>query len=165
MRSPLLIKSPGGLVVEITDGTADYNRERYRLSFFYDLAKTAVIRMAFALSKELEDHGAAAVSLTPGFLRSEMMLEHFGVTEDNWRDAIAADRTFALSETPAYVGRAVAALAADTQVRRWSGQSVTSGQLAKIYGFTDLDGSRPDVWRFIVEGREQHAEVDLDDYR
>ena len=112
----LLIRRPGGLVVEMTDGTLEYNAANYRLSTFYDLAKTSVIRLAFAQGKELAPHGCTAVALTPGWMRSEMMLEAYGVTEDNWRDAAARNPHFAaISETPRFVGRAVAALAADPE--------------------------------------------------
>ncbi|HEY0693702.1 MAG TPA: SDR family oxidoreductase, partial [Kribbella sp.] len=139
---PLMIKSPGGLVVEMTDGTDEYNATNYRVSFFYDLAKAAVSRMAFALAHELQPHGGTAVLLTPGWLRSEAMLDGYGVTESNWRDATKITPHFAISESPAYVGRAVAALAQDAEVSRWNGKSLSSGQLAKVYGFTDLDGSQ-----------------------
>ena len=153
---PLLVDRPGGLVVEVSDGTAAYNAGHYRISVFYDLAKVAVNRLAFSLGHELAEYGATAVCITPGFLRSEMMLEAFGVSEGNWRDALAvAPPEFALSESPRYVGRAVAALAADPDRARWNQQSVTSGQLAREYGFTDLDGSQPDVWRFIEENAER----------
>ncbi|GIH68623.1 short-chain dehydrogenase [Sphaerimonospora thailandensis] len=162
---PLLIRRPGGLVVEVTDGTADYNAANYRISFFYDLAKTSVTRMAFAQSRELAPYGATAVSLTPGWMRSEIMLEHYGVTEVNWRDALAAQPHFAISETPAFVGRAVAALAADPQVGRWNGQSLSSGQLAQVYGFTDVDGSRPDAWRYMVEVQDAGKPADVTGYR
>ncbi|WP_182903421.1 SDR family oxidoreductase [Microbispora sp. H10830] len=162
---PLLIRKPGGLVVEVTDGTAEYNAANYRVSFFYDLAKTSVNRMAFAQAKELAPHGATAVSLTPGWLRSELMLEHFGVTEANWRDALARVPHFAISETPAFVGRAVAALAADPEVGRWNGQSLSSGQLAQVYGFTDVDGSRPDCWRYLVEVQDPGRPADVTGYR
>ncbi|MEU8177334.1 SDR family oxidoreductase [Microbispora hainanensis] len=162
---PLLIRKPGGLVVEVTDGTAEYNAANYRVSFFYDLAKTSVNRMAFAQAKELAPHGATAVSLTPGWLRSELMLEHFGVTEANWRDALAKVPHFAISETPAFVGRAVAALAADPEVSRWNGQSLSSGQLAQVYGFTDVDGSRPDCWRYMVEVQDPGRPADVTGYR
>ena len=162
---PLLIKSPGGLVVEVTDGTDEYNATRYRVSFFYDLAKAAVNRMAFALAHELEPYGATAVSLTPGWLRSEFMLEEFGVTESNWRDATKHVPHFAISETPAYVGRAVVALAQDPRVSRWNGQSLSSGQLAKVYGFTDLDGSQPDAWRYMVEVQDPGKPADITGYR
>ncbi|WP_437948530.1 SDR family oxidoreductase [Sorangium sp. So ce296] len=162
---PLLIKRPGGLVVEITDGTADYNAGHYRVAFFYDLAKAAVLRMAFAQAEELRAHGCSAVALTPGWLRSEIMLEHYGVTEESWRDALAKEPHFAISETPAYVGRAVAALAADPEVARWSGQSLSSGQLAKVYGFTDVDGSQPDAWRYLVEVQDAGKPADVTGYR
>jgi NAD(P)-dependent dehydrogenase (short-subunit alcohol dehydrogenase family) len=148
---PLLLRRPGGLVVEVTDGTAAYNAEHYRVSLFYDLAKTTVIRMAWALAQELAPHEASAVALTPGWMRSEAMLEHHDVTESNWRDAIQRTPHFCISESPRYVGRAVAALAADPEASRWSGQSLSSGQLAHVYGFTDLDGTRPDCWRYMVE--------------
>ncbi|MFE7528709.1 SDR family oxidoreductase [Kitasatospora sp. NPDC057542] len=148
---PLLLKHPGGLVVEMTDGTAEYNRDTYRNSFFYDLAKASVLRMAFSLGHELGPRGATALALTPGWMRSEIMLEHFGVTEENWRDALAQEAHFGISESPYYVGRAVAALAADPGVARWNGLSASSGQLALEYGFTDRDGSRPDCWRYLVE--------------
>ncbi|WP_354643092.1 SDR family oxidoreductase [Kitasatospora camelliae] len=161
---PLLLRHPGGLVVEMTDGTAEYNRDRYRNSFFYDLAKASVLRMAFALGRELGPRGATAVALTPGWMRSELMLDHFGVREENWRDAVAAVPHFAVSESPSYTGRAVAALAADPEVARWNGASLSSGQLARTYGFTDLDGSRPDAWRFLVDV-EQDPAADPEAYR
>jgi NAD(P)-dependent dehydrogenase (short-subunit alcohol dehydrogenase family) len=162
---PLLLRRPGGLVVEVTDGTADYNRDHYRNSFFYDLAKTAVLRMAFSLGHELGPRGATAVALTPGWLRSEIMLEHFGVREDNWRDALDKVPHFAISETPRYVGRAVAALAADPDVARHNGASLSSGGLAREYGFTDLDGSRPDAWRYLVEVQDPGKPADTTGYR
>jgi NAD(P)-dependent dehydrogenase (short-subunit alcohol dehydrogenase family) len=162
---PLLLKKPGGLVVEVNDGTAEYNGATYRNSFFYDLAKAAVLRMGFALGHELRPHGATAVSLTPGWLRSEAMLDAFGVTEANWRDAMKFQPHFAISETPAFVGRAVAALAQDADVARWNGLSVSSGQLAKIYGFTDLDGSQPDAWRYVVEVQDRGRPADVTGYR
>ena len=162
---PLLIRRPGGLVVEMTDGTAEYNAANYRLSAFYDLAKTSVIRLAFAQSRDLEPYGGTAVALTPGWLRSEMMLEAFTVTEETWRDALVAQPHFAISETPRYVGRAVAALAADPQLARWSGRSLSSGGLALEYGFTDLDGSRPDCWRYMVEVVDPGRPADTTGYR
>ncbi|MFD5420042.1 SDR family oxidoreductase [Streptomyces sp. NPDC127069] len=162
---PLLLREPGGLVVEMTDGTAEYNATRYRNSFFYDIAKSAVLRMAFALGHELGPRGATAVALTPGWMRSEMMLDAFGVTEANWRDALKEVPHFAISETPSYVGRAVAALAADPEVSRWNGQSLSSGQLAGVYGFTDLDGSRPDAWRYMVEVQDPDRPADTTGYR
>ena len=162
---PVLIKSPGGLVVEMTDGTAEYNNANYRLSLFYDLAKTSVIRMAWAQARELRPHQCTAVALSPGWLRSEMMLDVYGVSEANWRDAAAKQPHFVITETPRYVGRAVAALAADADVVRWSGQSLSSGQLAKVYGFTDLDGSRPDAWRYVVEVQDAGKPADATGYR
>ncbi|MFJ4685443.1 SDR family oxidoreductase [Streptomyces sp. NPDC088789] len=162
---PLLLRRPGGLVVEMTDGTAAYNRDHYRVSFFYDLAKSAVLRMAFALGHEVGPRGATAVALTPGWLRSEIMLEHFGVREDNWRDALTREPHFAISETPRYVGRAVAALAADPDVARFNGQSLSGGGLAQEYGFTDLDGSRPDAWRYVVEVQDPGKPADTTGYR
>jgi len=162
---PLLLKKPGGLVVEVTDGTDEYNKDHYRVSFFYDLAKAAVNRMAFALAHELEPHGATAVSLTPGWLRSEAMLDAYKVTEASWRDATKVQPHFAISETPAFIGRAVAALAADPEVKRWNGKSLSSGELAKVYGFTDADGSRPDAWRYIVEVQDPGKPADVTGYR
>lgn len=162
---PLLIERPGGLLVEVTDGTAEYNADHYRISPFYDLAKVAINRLGWAHAKDLAPHGATALSLTPGWLRSEMMLEHYGAAEENWRDATAKEPDFAISETPRYVGRAVAALAADPDRARWNGQSLSSGQLAQVYGFTDLDGSQPDAWRYITEVREAGKRSDTTGYR
>ena len=162
---PLLIKNPGGLVVEMTDGTAAYNNTKYRVSLFYDLAKTSVIRMAWAQAQELRSHQCTAVALTPGWLRSEMMMDAYGVSEANWRDAIAKQPHFVITETPRYVGRAVAHLAGDPEVGRWSGQSLSSGQLAKVYGFTDLDGSQPDAWRYVVEVQDAGKPADATGYR
>jgi NAD(P)-dependent dehydrogenase (short-subunit alcohol dehydrogenase family) len=162
---PLLIRNPSGLVVEVTDGTAEYNDKNYRLSLFYDLAKTSVIRMAWSQAQELRPHQCTAVALTPGWLRSEMMLDHFGVTEANWRDATVKEPHFVVSETPRYIGRAVACLAADPDVERFSGQSLSSGQLAKVYGFTDVDGSQPDAWRYIREVVEAGLPADATGYR
>ena len=162
---PLMIAQPGGLLVEVTDGTAEYNADHYRLSVFYDLAKVAATRMAWAHAKDLAPHGATAVSITPGWMRSEMMLEHYSVTEENWRDAIAKTPHFAISETPHFVGRAVAALAADPDRARWNGESISSGGLAKVYGFTDLDGSQPDCWRYLTEVQEAGKPADVRGYR
>ncbi len=153
-----MIERSGGLLVEVTDGTLDYNATHYRISAYYDLAKVSINRLAYSQGHELESCGCTAVSLTPGWLRSEMMLEHFGVTEGNWRDAIdpsipsetpKAPPGFAHSESPRYVGRAVAALAADPERKRWNQRSTSSGELARIYGFTDIDGSRPDSWKHL----------------
>ena len=153
---PLLLDRPdGGLVVEVTDGTADYNASRYRISVFYDLAKVAVTRLAFSQGHELAPHRGTAVAITPGWLRSEMMLEAFEATEGDWREAVtrgSAPPGFAVSESPRYVGRAIAALAADPDPSRWNQRSVDSGRLAREYGFTDVDGSRPDFWGYDRDG-------------
>jgi NAD(P)-dependent dehydrogenase (short-subunit alcohol dehydrogenase family) len=163
---PLLIRRPGGLVVEMTDGTREYNDENYRINAFYDLAKASAIRLAFAQGKDLEPHGCAAVALTPGWMRSEMMLEHFRVTEENWRDAASFQPHFAaISESPRFVGRAVAALAADPDVTRHNQGSFSSGGLAKEYGFTDVDGSQPDCWRYMVEVQDPGKPADPTGYR
>lgn len=162
---PLLIRTPGGLAVEVTDGTQDYNSSNYRVSFFYDLAKAANLRMAFALGHELAPHQATAVAVTPGWLRSEAMLEGFGVTEENWLEATERVPHFAISESPAFVGRGVAALAADPDVHRWNGRSLSSGQLSRIYGFTDVDGSRPDAWRYLPEVQDDGRPADVTGYR
>jgi NAD(P)-dependent dehydrogenase (short-subunit alcohol dehydrogenase family) len=162
---PLLLEHEGGLLVELTDGTVEYNATRYRENVFYDLAKTGVIRIAWGQAQELGPRGATAVALTPGWLRSEMMLDAFGVSEDNWRDATERVPHFCISESPRYVGRAVAALAQDPAVNRWNGQSLSSGELARVYGFTDLDGTRPDAWRYIVEHRDKGLPADDTGYR
>jgi len=152
---PLLVKRSSGLLVEVTDGTRAYNDENFRLSVFYDLAKTAVNRLAFAHGHELAPYGATAVAVTPGWLRSEMMLDNWGVAEDNWRSALDQNRdgglptappSFADSESPRFVGRGVAAIAADEDRERWNQGSVTSADLAREYGFTDIDGRQPDGW-------------------
>jgi NAD(P)-dependent dehydrogenase (short-subunit alcohol dehydrogenase family) len=151
---PLLVREPGGLVVEMTDGTAEYNADHYRVNAFYDLAKASVIRLAWAQAQELAPHGGTAVALTPGWMRSEGMLDHYGVAESNWRDGTERTPHFCISESPRYVGRAVAALAGDPDVSRWNGQSLSSGGLAQVYGFTDIDGTQPDCWRYMVEVME-----------
>jgi NAD(P)-dependent dehydrogenase (short-subunit alcohol dehydrogenase family) len=162
---PLLIRRPGGLLVEMTDGPRAYNDEHYRVSFFYDLAKHIPNRMAWTLARDLARHDATAVALTPGWLRSEMMLDFYGVSEERWRDALGREPHFAISESPRYVGRAVVALACDPDVRRWSGSSLSSGELAQVYGFDDLDGSRPDGWRYIVEVQDPGKPADVTGYR
>jgi NAD(P)-dependent dehydrogenase (short-subunit alcohol dehydrogenase family) len=154
---PLLVRNPGGLVVEVTDGTAEYNADHYRVNTFYDLAKSSVIRLAWSMGQELAPHGGTAVAITPGWMRSELMLEHHGVREENWRDATEHTPHFCISESPRFVGRAVAALAGDPDVARWNGQSLSSGGLAQEYGFTDLDGTRPDCWRYMVEVVEREG--------
>jgi NAD(P)-dependent dehydrogenase (short-subunit alcohol dehydrogenase family) len=161
---PLLIDRPGGLLVEVTDGTWHYDAAHYRISAFYDLAKVAVNRLAFSLGHELAPRHGTAVAITPGWLRSEMMLDNYGVREDDWRTA-AAPPGFAVSESPRYVGRAVAALAGDLGRERWNQQSVTSAQLAAEYGFTDVDGSRPDVWRYEQAVESGAGNVNPEDYR
>ena len=163
---PLLIRNRGGLVVEMTDGTREYNAEHYRLSAFYDLAKWSVLRLAFAQGEELAPHGCTAVALTPGWLRSEMMLENYQVTEETWREAKVGSPHFtAISESPRFVGRAVAALAADPNLERRNGGSFSSGELAREYGFTDLDGSQPDCWRYMVEVQDPGLPPDPTGYR
>lgn len=166
---PLMVDEPGGLLVEVTDGTTDYNASHYRISVFYDLAKVAVNRLAFSQGHELASRGGTAVAVTPGWMRSEIMLETFGVSEENWRDAVdPAARTappgFELSETPRYVGRAIAALAADPDRSRWNQRSATPGELAAVYGFTDVDGSQPDSWRHMADTEAGHA-ASFDNYR
>ncbi|MET0457426.1 MAG: SDR family oxidoreductase [Mycobacterium sp.] len=152
---PLLVERPGGLLVEVTDGTAEFNAHNYRLSVFYDLAKVSVNRIAFSEGHDLAPFGCTAVAVTPGWLRSEMMLENYGVTEADWETALEPGRNdghstapaaFTESETPRFVGRGVAAIAADPDRARWNQRSASSVQLAREYGFTDVDGRRPDAW-------------------
>lgn len=150
--APLMHAHGRGLIVEITDGKGA-GTEGYRGSFYYDLVKASVIRLAYAFSEEFGRQKKAkltALAITPGYLRSEFMLDHFGVTEENWRDAIKKDKHYAESETPRYVGRAIAALAADPNVHRMNGQVTSSWEMAKVYGFTDVDGRRPD-WGIQIE--------------
>ena len=139
--APLMIEQRRGLIVEVGDG----DTLCYRQTLFYDLVKINVSRLAYAMAEELARHGVAVVAITPGFMRTEMMLDHFGVSEANWRDGAKKDPNFIASETPFFVGRAVAALAADPGVQNKSGGLYSSWGLAKEYGFTDLDGSRPDI--------------------
>jgi len=163
---PLLIREPGGLVIEMTDGTSEYNANyRADVGYFYDLVKVSVQRMALGQAAELKPFGGTAVSLTPGWLRSEAMLAAFGVTESTWRDATVHQPHFVISESPTFVGRAAAALAADPEVSRWSGQSLSSGQLAKVYDYTDADGSRPDAWRYIEEVQSKDKPANATGYR
>ena len=152
---PLLIGRPGGLLVEVTDGTAEFNARNYRLSAFYDLAKVSVNRIAYSHGHDLAEYGCTAVSVTPGWLRSEMMPENFAVTEPTWQDALqpcrpdggpTAPAAFTESETPRFVGRGIAAIAADPERTRWNQRSVSSVDLSRHYGFTDVDGRRPDAW-------------------
>lgn len=161
---PLLTRRPGGLVVEMTDGTREYNDTRVRVNAFYDLAKASVLRLAQSQGHDLAKRGCTAIALTPGWLRSEMMLEAMGVTEETWREG--ANPHFAqISESPLFVGRAVAALATDPDVARRNGGSFSSGGLAREYGFTDADGSRPDCWRYLVEVQDVGGAPDATGYR
>lgn len=137
--APLMIKRGSGLIIEITDGST-YN---YRGNLFYSLAKIAPIHLATAMAEELRPHNITALAVTPGFLRSEQMLDHFGVEEQNWRDAVAQEPHYIESETPYFVGQAVAALACDPQVHEKSGRALTSWDLSDEYGFSDVDGRRP----------------------
>ena len=163
---PLLIRRPGGLVVEMTDGTAEYNAAyRHREGFYYDLVKAAVQRMTTAQAYELAPHQASAVAVTPGWMRSEDMLDFYEVTEATWRQATAKVPHFCISESPTYTGRAVTALAADPDVARWSGQVLSSGQLARVYGLTDTDGTQPDCWRYVVEVQDRDLPADDRGYR
>ncbi|WP_409235944.1 SDR family oxidoreductase [Streptomyces sp. PA5.6] len=163
---PLLTRNPGGLLVEVTDGTAEYNGPNYRKPFFYDLAKAAPLRMARDLAEELKEYGCTALCLTPGWLRSEAMLDtYFKVTEDDWLAGTEQNPHFAISETPTFVGRALVALAGDPDVARHNGKSLSSGGLAKEYGFTDVDGSAPDAWRYIAEVEQAGKEADVTGYR
>ncbi|MEU8773331.1 SDR family oxidoreductase [Streptomyces sp. NPDC048606] len=162
---PLLIRSDAPLHVEVTDGTARFNR-RYRDNMYYDLAKNAPIRLAFGLAQELAPYGGTAVAVTPGFLRSEQMLAHFGVAEENWRDVVAHEPSFGISESPYYLARAVAALAADPdRADRWAGKSTSSGELARVYGVRDVDGSRPDAITYFEEVEFGGKEAPPEDYR
>ena len=151
---PLLVTRPGGLLVEVTDGTAEFNAQNYRVSVFYDLAKVAVNRIAFSQGHDLAPFGATAVAVTPGWLRSEMMLDNYRVTESDWCAAMeprgdgypTAPQAFTESETPRFIGRGVAAIASDPDRARWNQRSASSAQLAREYGFTDVDGRQPDAW-------------------
>jgi NAD(P)-dependent dehydrogenase (short-subunit alcohol dehydrogenase family) len=147
---PLLLRTGAGLVVEVNDGTTSFNANyRPQVGFYYDLVKATVDRIVRSLAAELGNHPVTAVGVTPGWLRSEQMLENFGVTEENWRDALGKVPGFAISETPTYLARGLAALAADPRMSRCAGQVLTSRQLADEYNITDVDGSRPDCWGYI----------------
>src|ERR671918_1551880 len=151
---PLMLKTASdetpGLVVEMTDGTFEFNTNfREGVGFYYDLVKANVQRIVVGLTFELREHPVVALAVTPGWLRSENMLDNFGVTEETWRDALAERPGFAISESPAYVGRGVAALAGEANPSRYAGRSLTSYDLAKEYGVTDTDGSQPDCWGYI----------------
>ncbi|MEU7104725.1 SDR family oxidoreductase [Streptomyces sp. NPDC046215] len=162
---PLLIRRPGGLVVELTDGTAEFNNGHYRAPFAFDLAKFAPFRMTWALSEELKEYGCTALGLAPGWMRTEAMLDAFRIAEENWRDGCKVDPTFAISETPLFTARAVAALAADPDVARFTGDSLSVGTLARQYGFTDADGSAPDSVHYFQEYMRTGQAPNPDDYR
>lgn len=158
--APLMIEADRGLIVEVTDG----HFEGYRGHILYDQVKAAVVRLAYGMAMELASTKVTALCVSPGFLRSEAVLEHFGVREENWRDAVAQDPFFAESETPLLVGRAVAALAADPRVKRKAGQVLFASDLAREYGFTDVDGRVPDFPRFFdAKARELAAKPVLDE--
>ncbi len=159
MAAPLMIRNRRGLIVELTDGDTFH----YRGNLFYDLVKISVIRMAYTISSELAPHGVTVLALTPGFLRSEAMLDYFGVTEANWQDGAQKDPHFIASETPGYVGRAVAALLADPQVDKKSGRVYSSWGLAEEYGFTDVDGRRPNWDRYVAGHIPEMNNKKLDD--
>ncbi len=164
---PLMLRGADGLLIEMTDGTEDYNRGyREGVGFYYDLVKAAVGRITLGLTAELRGTSVTPLSITPGWLRSETMLDHFGVTEANWRDAAVGDLVgFAISETPTYVARGIAALAADEGRARYAGRTLTSAELARVYGVTDVDGSRPDAWRYIAEVEQHGLAPRADRYR
>jgi NAD(P)-dependent dehydrogenase (short-subunit alcohol dehydrogenase family) len=165
---PLMLRGARGLVVEMTDGTSEANAEfRRNVGFYYDLVKANVERIVKGLAAELETEPVTAVGVTPGWLRSEKMLENFGVTEENWRDAAARRAGFGISESPTYVARGVAALAQDPDAARWAGTIVSARQLADAYGVTDVDGSRPDCWGYIAAYGWDHPEdgAGIDDFR
>lgn len=169
---PLMLRTAtehgtAGLVMEITDGTSQANAEfRRRVGFYYDLVKANVERIVIGLAAELEDLPVTAVGVTPGWLRSERMLENFGVTEATWREACSRVPGFAISESPAYVARGVAALARADDAPRWAGTIISSRQLADAYGITDTDGSRPDCWGYLAAyGWERDDGAGIDGFR
>jgi len=156
--APLMLERGQGLIIEITDG----DLPDYRGMLYYDLVKSGVIRHTLGLSEELRPHGITAVALTPGFLRSEQMLDHFGVTEANWRDVIAREPYFAESETPFFIGQAVVALASDPNVSAKSGKALATWWLAEEYAFDDYDGRRPH-WRRFFEARQAEEKAAMGD--
>jgi NAD(P)-dependent dehydrogenase (short-subunit alcohol dehydrogenase family) len=164
---PLLLRGDRGLLVEMTDGTAEVNASyREGVGFFYDLVKANVSRIILALAHELRDRPVTALGVTPGWLRSEAMLDIFRVTEATWRDALAKMPGFAISESPTYVARGVAALAQDPEVAQFAGRVLTARQLADRYGVTDGDGSRPDAWGYIATyGMEEQSGRDVERFR
>ena len=150
----------------MTDGTAEANREfRQGVGLYYDLVKANVSRIVLALAHELRDLPVTPLAVTPGWIRSEAMLEHFGVTEATWRDALERVPGFAISESPTYVGRGVAALAGDPGHVRHAGTCLSSHDLAAAYGVTDTDGSQPDCWRLIADHGFDHGDADVTGYR
>ncbi|HEU5418863.1 MAG TPA: hypothetical protein VFV41_14330, partial [Streptosporangiaceae bacterium] len=169
---PLMLRTAGargsrGLIIEMTDGTAQANAQfRRNVGFYYDLVKANVERIVTGLTAELDSHPVTAVGVTPGWLRSEKMLENFGVTEDTWRDACASTPGFAISESPAYVARGVAALARAADPDRWAGTIISARQLADAYGVTDTDGSKPDCWGYLAAyGWEREDGAGTDQFR
>ncbi|HEY2549536.1 MAG TPA: SDR family oxidoreductase [Streptosporangiaceae bacterium] len=160
-------KGSAGLVIEMTDGTSAANADfRRNVGFYYDLVKANVERIVKGLTAELEDLPVTAVGVTPGWLRSEKMLDNFGVTEDTWREACAKTPGFGISESPAYVARGVAALAAAPDAARWAGTILSSRQLADAYGVTDTDGSKPDCWGYLAAyGWEREDGEGIDQFR
>ncbi len=164
---PLMLRGDNGLLVEMTDGTEDYNRAyRDGVGFYYDQVKAAVGRITLGLTAELRGTSVTPLSVTPGWLRSETMLDQFGVTEETWREAAVGDlEGFLISETPTYVARGIAALAADEGRARYAGRTLTSAELARVYDVTDVDGSRPDAWRYIAEVERHGLSQRVERYR
>jgi NAD(P)-dependent dehydrogenase (short-subunit alcohol dehydrogenase family) len=159
--APIMIRNRRGLIVELTEN----DQLHAGGNPMSQAVKVSLKVLALNMAAELKAHGVAAVAITPGFLRSESMLQHFGVTEANWRQAAEKVKPFIASETPVFVGRCVAALAADPKVHRRNGGSFSSGGLAREYGFTDLDGSQPDAWRYLVEVQDAGLPADPTGYR
>jgi NAD(P)-dependent dehydrogenase (short-subunit alcohol dehydrogenase family) len=171
---PLLLRTAAtrgsrGLLIEMTDGTSQANAEyRRNVGFYYDLVKANVERIVKGVDAELKDRDlpVAAVGVTPGWLRSERMLENFGVTERNWRDALVRVPGFGISESPAYVGRGIAALSCDEDAGRYAGTIVSARQLADAYQVTDTDGSKPDCWGYLAAyGWEREDGAGIEDFR
>lgn len=163
---PLMLEGKNGLIIEMTDGTSEYNRNfRRDVGFYYDLVKASVERITIGLAAELENENISAVAVTPGWLRSEQMLENFGVSEANWRDALTTVPHFCISETPTFVARGIVALASDPANKNWSGKVLSSADLARQYGVTDVDGSQPDCWRYTVEIQDRGLPANPEGYR
>lgn len=162
---PLLLEGSGGLIIEMTDGTHAYNRKfRTGVGFYYDLVKANVERILIGMTAELTDLPVTPIAVTPGWMRSEQMLQGFSVTEENWRDACAREPGFDISESPTYVARGVARLAGDAAMAELAGEILTARQLADRYGVTDIDGSRPDCWSWI-EASKQGEPADIKRFR